>query len=131
MTSSKGNAVSVAGRPTLASGKLVWRKDEFPKVVPEFFTATSAIIVDGMCIAQLGAKDNGAIMAFESRQERTPPTPRVTIFPSATAGELLGPGCREGAPVTACASYLSRHTSLPSAAFKHRVTSSAPCRAKT
>jgi outer membrane protein assembly factor BamB len=48
-----------------ATGKLVWRKDEFPKVVPEFFTATSAIIVDGMCIAQLGAKDNGAIMAFD------------------------------------------------------------------
>ncbi len=48
-----------------ASGKLAWRKDPFPKVVPQFFTATSPIIVDGMCIAQLGGKDNGAILAYD------------------------------------------------------------------
>ncbi len=48
-----------------ASGKVLWRKDEFPKVVPKFFTAMSPIIVDGMGIAQLGGKDNGAIMAFD------------------------------------------------------------------
>jgi len=48
-----------------ASSKLLWRKDEFPKVVPEFFTAMSPIIVDGMCIAHLGGKDNGAIIAFD------------------------------------------------------------------
>ena len=48
-----------------ATGKLVWRKDEFPKVVPQFFTGMSPIIVDGMCIAHLGGKDNGAIIAFD------------------------------------------------------------------
>jgi outer membrane protein assembly factor BamB len=48
-----------------ASGKLVWRKDPFPKVVPQFFTASSPIIVDGMCIAQLGGKGNGAILAYD------------------------------------------------------------------
>jgi len=48
-----------------ATGKLVWRKDPFPKVVPQFFTAMSPIIVDGMCIAQLGGKDNGAIIAYD------------------------------------------------------------------
>jgi len=48
-----------------ATGKLVWRKDPFPKVVPQFFTAMSPIVVDGMCIAQLGGKGNGAIIAYD------------------------------------------------------------------
>ena len=48
-----------------ATGKAVWRKDPFPKVVPRFFTAMSPIIVDGMAIAHLGAKGNGAIMAYD------------------------------------------------------------------
>jgi len=47
------------------SGKVVWRKDPFPKVVPRFFTATSPIIVDGMAIAHLGGQGNGAIIAFD------------------------------------------------------------------
>jgi outer membrane protein assembly factor BamB len=47
------------------TGKELWRKDEFPKIVPQFYTAMSPIIVDGMCIAQLGGKDKGAIMAFD------------------------------------------------------------------
>ena len=48
-----------------ASGKLIWRKDPFPKVVPKFFAATSPIIVDGMAIAHLGGPGNGAIIAFD------------------------------------------------------------------
>lgn len=48
-----------------ASGKVLWRKDPFPKVVPQFFTATSPIIVDGMCIVQVGGKDGGAIVAYD------------------------------------------------------------------
>jgi len=34
-----------------ATGKVVWRKDEFPKVAPRFHTAMSPIIVDGLAIA--------------------------------------------------------------------------------
>ena len=48
-----------------ATGKVLWRKDPFPKVVPQFFTAMSPIIVEGMAIAQLGGKDNGAIIAYD------------------------------------------------------------------
>jgi outer membrane protein assembly factor BamB len=48
-----------------ATGTEVWRKDPFPKVVPQFFTATSPIIVDGMAVAHLGGKGNGAIIAFD------------------------------------------------------------------
>jgi outer membrane protein assembly factor BamB len=48
-----------------AAGKVVWRKDPFPKVVPQFFTGMSPIITDGMCIAHFGGKDNGAIIAYD------------------------------------------------------------------
>jgi outer membrane protein assembly factor BamB len=48
-----------------ASGKVVWRKDPFPKVVPRFFTSMSPIIVDGMAIGHLGGQGNGAIIAYD------------------------------------------------------------------
>jgi outer membrane protein assembly factor BamB len=47
------------------SGKVVWRKDPFPKVVPRFFTSLSPIVVDGMAIAHLGGQGNGAIIAYD------------------------------------------------------------------
>ena len=47
-----------------ADGKLAWRNDEF-KAVPRFFTASSPIIVDGLCIAQLGGAGEGAIVALD------------------------------------------------------------------
>lgn len=48
-----------------ATGKVLWRKDPYPKVVPQFFTAMSPIIVDGMAVAHLGGKDNGGIIAYD------------------------------------------------------------------
>jgi len=48
-----------------ATGSLAWRKDEFPKVVPQFFTGMSPILVEGMCIAHLGGKDQGAVIALD------------------------------------------------------------------
>ncbi|MHC4117711.1 MAG: PQQ-binding-like beta-propeller repeat protein [Planctomycetota bacterium] len=48
-----------------ASGRLVWRKDPFPKVVPRFFTSFSPIIVEGMAIVHLGGPGNGAIIAYD------------------------------------------------------------------
>ena len=48
-----------------ATGKLGWRKDPFPKIVPQFFTAMSPIIVDGMVIAHLGGKGNGAVISYD------------------------------------------------------------------
>lgn len=48
-----------------ASGKLVWRKDPFPQIVPRFFAAFSPIIVDGMVIAHLGGAGKGAVIAYD------------------------------------------------------------------
>lgn len=47
------------------AGKVVWRKDPFPGVVPKFFTAMSPLIADGMAIAHLGGQGNGAIIAYD------------------------------------------------------------------
>jgi outer membrane protein assembly factor BamB len=47
------------------AGKLAWRKDPFPKVVPQFFTAMSPIIVDKMAIVHVGGQGKGAIIAFD------------------------------------------------------------------
>ena len=46
-------------------GKLLWRKDPFPKQVPRFFTGMSPIIVDKMVIAHLGSDTKGALIAFD------------------------------------------------------------------
>ena len=48
-----------------AGGKMLWRKDPYPKIVPRFFTSCSPIIVDGAAIVQLGTAGNGAIIAFD------------------------------------------------------------------
>jgi outer membrane protein assembly factor BamB len=44
-------------------GKLLWRKDDFSGAWPKFYAASSPIIADGLCIAQLGGEANGGIVA--------------------------------------------------------------------
>jgi outer membrane protein assembly factor BamB len=48
-----------------SSGKLIWREDPYPGLVPMFFTAMSPMICEGKCIAQLGTAGNGAVMAYD------------------------------------------------------------------
>src|SRR5262245_17432602 len=47
-----------------ASGQKVWRKDDF-KAWPNFFPSSSPMIVDGLVIAQLGGRDNGALVGYD------------------------------------------------------------------
>ena len=66
----KGKVVTLGVRGTLscldaATGKKLWRKDDFSGTWPRFFTASSPIIVDGLCVAQLGGQGNGAIVAYD------------------------------------------------------------------
>ncbi len=44
-------------------GKLLWRKDT--KSVPRFFTSTSPLIEDGLCIIHTGGNDRGQLTAYE------------------------------------------------------------------
>ena len=65
-----GKVVTLGVRGTLscldaATGKKLWRKDDFNSSVPRFFTSSSPLIVDGLCIAQLGGERNGAIAAYD------------------------------------------------------------------
>jgi outer membrane protein assembly factor BamB len=46
------------------TGKVLWRKEEFT-AVPKFYTGTSPIVVDKMCIVHLGGSDQGHIIAFD------------------------------------------------------------------
>jgi outer membrane protein assembly factor BamB len=46
-----------------ATGKVAWRKDA--KSWPRFFAASSPLIVDGLCVAQLGGQNNGALAAYD------------------------------------------------------------------
>jgi len=48
-----------------STGKLVWRKENPTNAFPAFFTGTSPLIVDGMCIIHLGKKDNGQVIAYD------------------------------------------------------------------
>lgn len=48
-----------------SSGKVLWRKENTSNLFPAFYTASSPIILDGICIAQLGGKDNGTTIAFD------------------------------------------------------------------
>jgi outer membrane protein assembly factor BamB len=47
------------------SGKLAWRKSEYPGALPRFFTSASPIIVNGLCVAQLGGGDKGGVVAYD------------------------------------------------------------------
>lgn len=46
------------------SGKMLWRKDPYPQVVPKFFTSVSPIITDDLVISHFGGEASGAIIAF-------------------------------------------------------------------
>jgi outer membrane protein assembly factor BamB len=47
------------------TGKVIWRKDEFPEIVPRFFAAMSPIVVDGICIAHVGGESEAAVIAYD------------------------------------------------------------------
>jgi outer membrane protein assembly factor BamB len=45
-------------------GKVLWRKEDV-KGYPRFHTSSSPIVVDGLCIAQMGGGSNGGIVAYD------------------------------------------------------------------
>ena len=67
-TVAEGKLVTLGVRGMLScletgSGQKVWRKDEF-QAYPRFHASSSPIIANGLCIAQLGGPDNGAVVAY-------------------------------------------------------------------
>jgi outer membrane protein assembly factor BamB len=48
-----------------ASGKRLWQKNDFKGSLPRFHVSSSPIIVDGLCVVQLGAGRSGGIVAYD------------------------------------------------------------------
>jgi outer membrane protein assembly factor BamB len=48
-----------------AGGKRLWRNDAYATKESPFYPSMSPIVVNGMCIAQLGKKETGVIVAFD------------------------------------------------------------------
>jgi len=48
-----------------ASGKLIWRNEDFTDAYPRYFMGMSPLIVDGLCVAHLGGAGSGQFVAFE------------------------------------------------------------------
>ncbi len=66
----EGKVVTYGARGTLscldaATGKLLWRKDDFAGTWPKFFTACSPMVLEGLCIAQLGGEEKGGVVAYD------------------------------------------------------------------
>jgi outer membrane protein assembly factor BamB len=69
-TVAEGKVVTLGARGVLscfdaATGKVLWRKVDFKDKVPMFSAASSPMIVDGLCIAQLGVGSSGGIVAYD------------------------------------------------------------------
>jgi outer membrane protein assembly factor BamB len=69
-TVADGKVLTLGVRGTLscidaATGAKIWRKDDFKGEYPKFFTSSSPIVVDGLCIAQLGGPKSGGIVAYD------------------------------------------------------------------
>ena len=48
-----------------STGKLIWRRANPTNTVPQFFTGMSPLIVDNLCIAHVGTKNNGEVIALD------------------------------------------------------------------
>lgn len=47
------------------TGAVIWRRENPNNTVPQFFTGMSPLIVDNLCIAHIGTKDNGEVIALD------------------------------------------------------------------
>lgn len=68
-TVAEGKVLAYGVRGTLscldaATGKVIWRKTD-QKTWPRFFTSSSPLVTDGMCIAQLGSEEKGGVYAYD------------------------------------------------------------------
>jgi outer membrane protein assembly factor BamB len=48
-----------------ATGEKIWRKEEYAKDLPLFFTSASPLVAEGLCLIHLGGKDAGVFVAIE------------------------------------------------------------------
>jgi outer membrane protein assembly factor BamB len=69
-TIAEGKVVTLGVRGMLScldaeTGTVLWRKDDFKGATPRFQTSASPVVADGLCVAQLGDGESGAIVAYD------------------------------------------------------------------
>jgi outer membrane protein assembly factor BamB len=69
-TIAEGKVVTLGVRGMLScldaeTGAVLWRKDDFKGATPRFQTSASPVVADGLCVAQLGDGESGAIVAYD------------------------------------------------------------------
>jgi outer membrane protein assembly factor BamB len=47
------------------SGKVLWRRENPTNAVPQFYTGMSPLVIDNLCIAHVGTKENGEVLALD------------------------------------------------------------------
>jgi outer membrane protein assembly factor BamB len=47
------------------TGKVIWKRENPTNAVPQFFTGMSPLIIENMCIAHVGTKENGEVIALD------------------------------------------------------------------
>ncbi len=74
------------------SGKLLWRKQGASEEWPMFFTSCSPLVAEGVCIAQLGGQEDGAIVALNpaTGAEKWKWTGDGSAYASPIAGTIAG-----------------------------------------
>jgi len=65
-----GKVVTYGVRGTLscldaATGKMLWRRDDAAGAWPRFFTGSSPLILDGVCVMQIGSEEKGVTIAYD------------------------------------------------------------------
>lgn len=92
-----GKVITYGLRGTLtcfdaASGKVVWRKESTANAWPKFFTSSSPLIADGLCVAQVGGETEGAVVAYDlgSGAEKWKWTGDGTAYASPVLGDVGG-----------------------------------------
>jgi outer membrane protein assembly factor BamB len=68
-TVAEGKVITLGVRGILSclnasDGSLVWRKNDI-RGYPRFYTSTSPLVINGLCIAQLGGATNGVMVAYD------------------------------------------------------------------
>lgn len=48
-----------------STGKVLWRRENPENLIPQFFTGMSPLITGGLCIAHLGTRDKGQVVALD------------------------------------------------------------------
>jgi outer membrane protein assembly factor BamB len=48
-----------------ASGKKLWGKDVSGGTLPRFFTSSSPVVADGLCVVQIGGESSGGVVAYD------------------------------------------------------------------